>query len=205
MTISRDSVFTYTLVLSTNLAIFKLHMRPRFQSEGKLEAGELHPKANTLWALLVNLKGTFYILAQEFCPNVWDRIYKGKREKPHFQLTCLCLSSPFFRLRVVREKGETRQVPVASRLSRVGWFSRALAFPSLYYPWEKMGTLAFRSLYYHNLRSGSIFVSHWKLHSGGQGETKMLAVAVRENVWEPLKLGLISGYYYPWGKRGTYS
>ena len=33
-----------------------------------------------------------------------------------------------------------------------------------------------------NLRSGSIFVSLWKLHSGGQ-----------ENVWEPLKLGLISG------------
>ena len=40
-----------------------------------------------------------------------------------------------------------------------------------------------------SLRSGSIFVSLWKLHSGGQGET----VAVRENVWEPLKLGLISG------------
>ena len=33
-----------------------------------------------------------------------------------------------------------------------------------------------------NLRSGSIFVSLWKLNS------------VRENVWEPLKLGLISGY-----------
>ena len=28
----------------------------------------------------------------------------------------------------------------ASRLSRVGWFSRALAFHSLYYPWGKMGT-----------------------------------------------------------------
>ena len=26
------------------------------------------------------------------------------------------------------------------RLSRVGWFSRALAFRSLYYPWGKMGT-----------------------------------------------------------------
>ena len=34
-----------------------------------------------------------------------------------------------------------------------------------------------------NLRSGSIFVSLWKLHSG-----------VRKNAWEPLKLGLISGY-----------
>ena len=34
-----------------------------------------------------------------------------------------------------------------------------------------------------NLRSGSIFVSLWKSHSG-----------IRENVWEPLKLGLISGY-----------
>ena len=33
-----------------------------------------------------------------------------------------------------------------------------------------------------NLRSGSIFVSLWKLHSGGQ-----------ENIWKPLKLGLISG------------
>ena len=43
-----------------------------------------------------------------------------------------------------------------------------------------------------NLRSGSIFVSLWKLHSGGQGET-ISAVAVIENVREPLKLGLISG------------
>ena len=43
-----------------------------------------------------------------------------------------------------------------------------------------------------NMRSASIFLSLWKLHSGGQGET--VAVAVRENVWEPLKLGLISGY-----------
>ena len=39
-----------------------------------------------------------------------------------------------------------------------------------------------------NLRSGSTFVSLWILHSGGQDE------AVRENVWEPLKLGLTSGY-----------
>ena len=31
-------------------------------------------------------------------------------------------------------------LPTASRLSRVGWFSRALAFRSLYNPWEKMGT-----------------------------------------------------------------
>ena len=38
-----------------------------------------------------------------------------------------------------------------------------------------------------NLRSVPIFVSLWKLHSGGH-------VAVRENVWEPLKLGLISRY-----------
>ena len=29
----------------------------------------------------------------------------------------------------------------ASRLSRVGWFSRALSFPSLYYPWGKWGLL----------------------------------------------------------------
>ena len=45
-----------------------------------------------------------------------------------------------------------------------------------------------------NLRSGSIFVSLCKYHSGGEGE--ILAVAVRENVWELLKLGLISGYIY---------
>ena len=31
-------------------------------------------------------------------------------------------------------------LPTASRLSRVGWFSRALAFRSLYYPWGKMRT-----------------------------------------------------------------
>ena len=30
--------------------------------------------------------------------------------------------------------------PPASRLSRVGWFSRALVFRPLYYPWGKMGT-----------------------------------------------------------------
>ena len=35
-----------------------------------------------------------------------------------------------------REKSETQQ----DGLSRVGWFSRALAFHSLYYPWRKMGT-----------------------------------------------------------------
>ena len=29
---------------------------------------------------------------------------------------------------------------IVSRLSRVGWFSRALAFRLLYYPWGKMGT-----------------------------------------------------------------
>ena len=28
----------------------------------------------------------------------------------------------------------------SSRFSRVGWFSRALAFRSLFYPWGKMGT-----------------------------------------------------------------
>ena len=31
-------------------------------------------------------------------------------------------------------------LPAASRISRLGWFSRALAFRSLHYPWEKMGT-----------------------------------------------------------------
>ena len=31
-------------------------------------------------------------------------------------------------------------LPTASRLSRVRWFSRALAFRSLYFPWGKMGT-----------------------------------------------------------------
>ena len=63
-----------------------------------------------------------------------------------------------------------------------------------------------------NLRSGSGFVSLWKLHlfslallslrkNGGllvvyirAGKAVFLAVAVRENAWELLKLGLISGY-----------
>ena len=31
-------------------------------------------------------------------------------------------------------------LPAASRLSRVGWFSSALAFRSLYYPWGKLET-----------------------------------------------------------------
>ena len=47
-----------------------------------------------------------------------------------------------------------------------------------------------------NLRSSWIFVSLWKYQSGGEGE--ILVVALRENVWEPLKLGLISGYIRSW-------
>ena len=35
-------------------------------------------------------------------------------------------------------KGDSRQGERTSRLSRVEWFSRALAFRSLYYPWGKM-------------------------------------------------------------------
>ena len=47
-----------------------------------------------------------------------------------------------------------------------------------------------------NLRSGSIFVSLWKFtfRRARRNENRFLAVAVREKVWEPLKLGLISGY-----------
>ena len=33
-----------------------------------------------------------------------------------------------------------------ARLSRVGWFSRALVFRSLHYPWGKMGTVSFSFL-----------------------------------------------------------
>ena len=56
-------------------------------------------------------------------------------------------------------------------------------------PWSQLENKTIPLQY--NLRSRSIFVSLWKLHSGGQGET----ITVREYVWEPLKLGLISGYY----------
>ena len=47
-----------------------------------------------------------------------------------------------------------------------------------------------------NLRSGSIFVSLWKFtfRRARRNQNRFLAVAVREKVWEPLKLGLISGY-----------
>ena len=48
--------------------------------------------------------------------------------------------------------------PTASRLSRVGWFSHALAFRSLYYPWGKMGTT--RSLLYH--KSSKEFITVMK-------------------------------------------
>ena len=51
--------------------------------------------------------------------------------------------------------------------------------------WIKTNSCCLR-LSLSNLRSGSIFVSLWKLHSGGGSR--------RENAWEPLKLGLISGY-----------
>jgi len=47
----------------------------------------------------------------------------------------------------------------------------------------------------YNLRSRSIFVSLCNNIPAGKAKRKqILAVAVRENVWEPLKLGLISGY-----------
>ena len=36
-------------------------------------------------------------------------------------------------------KGDTPLSPPRVAFSRVGWFSRALAFCSLYYPWGKMG------------------------------------------------------------------
>ena len=47
-----------------------------------------------------------------------------------------------------------------------------------------------------NLRSGSIVVSLWKFtfRRARRNQNRFLAVAVREKVWEPLKLGLISGY-----------
>ena len=45
--------------------------------------------------------------------------------------------SPFF-LRDSRAS-ETQSLPTAFRFSRLGWFSRALTFRSLYYPWGKMG------------------------------------------------------------------
>ena len=59
-----------------------------------------------------------------------------------------CSEMCYDRLRVVpifrrdsRESETRAQVKItASRLSRVGWFSRALAFHSLYYSWGKMGT-----------------------------------------------------------------
>ena len=45
-----------------------------------------------------------------------------------------------------------------------------------------------------HLRSGSIFVSLCNNIPAGKAKRKpILAVAVRENVWEPLKFGLISG------------
>ena len=59
-------------------------------------------------------------------------------------------------------KGDTRR----GAFSRVGWFSRALAFPSLYYPWEKVGTT--RSLQNnwcfcktHELKNGQAKALEW--------------------------------------------
>ena len=49
-----------------------------------------------------------------------------------------------------------------------------------------------------NLRSGSIFVLlRNNILAGKPKRKQILAVAVRENVWEPLKLGLISSYCDP--------
>ena len=53
--------------------------------------------------------------------------------------------SPFF---LRDSRASERRARVKSCLSRVGWFWRALAFRSLFYPWGKMGTT--RSLYVHN-------------------------------------------------------
>ena len=69
----------------------------------------------------------------------------GPIERPH-QLKLNLLHSRFwcrhatrFEERYCGHRKATR-VKIAPRLSRLGWFSRALAFRSLYYPWGKMGT-----------------------------------------------------------------
>ena len=52
----------------------------------------------------------------------------GEREKCRTKLLTLCVALIFF------------SITAASRLSLVGWFSRALAFARFYYPWGKIGT-----------------------------------------------------------------
>ena len=50
-------------------------------------------------------------------------------------------------------------LPAASRFPRVGWFSRALAFRLLYYPWGKMGTTG--SLFIVN-NFNKAYTADWK-------------------------------------------
>ena len=102
----------------------------------------LEEKKRNIGRFLFNQKVGFEFLttSSSETKNVFQNFQKDRlREVPH-------LSSGIVE-RAKRErpwkspharKGDTRH-PTASHLSRVGWFSRALAFRSLYYPWGQMG------------------------------------------------------------------
>ena len=69
-----------------------------------------------------------------------------------------------------------------------------MSFISLYSSGSSVAERKFYTQFVYNLRSGSIFVSLWNNIPVGKAKRKwILAVAVRENIWEPLKLSLISG------------
>ena len=97
--------------------------------------------------------------------GVWNWTMKALRDPPTlFNIDCEQALSKLGRT----GEGEMVERETPSQLQLLVFYFRSLrSISSL--AWPSWGTA--RSLHSTNLRSGSIFVSLLKLHSGGQGET----------------------------------
>ena len=84
--------------------------------------------------IVLNESSTMKIFASVLMKDirVWLQAEVFVSENPILHFNERAWKSPHTR------KGDLRQGERTSRLSRVEWFSRALAFRSLYYPWGKM-------------------------------------------------------------------
>ena len=109
--------------------------------------------------------------------------------------TRACVNSPH--ARQARRGWEFLSLTAASRLSRLSrltWFSRALAFRSLYYPWGKMGTRSLLETGFNTfilLPNCGRVRSIWEIAGLQSGRSLVLYLG-----WENY-----SGYEYNWGKK----
>ena len=95
--------------------------------------------------------------------------------------------SPYQLTIPVQIQANSYSLPAASRRSRVGWFSRALAFRSLYYPWGKMRDYS-KSIKLPTI--GNSFRARKLPHSQGISNGQTPGVSPREDV----KLSLIDAF-----------